>query len=98
MGKRKKTNIEKFIGQKVKYDNWGQMIFGQPKTGGDELILNVLDVSEDTEEVLSVRGWGAISHLFGNEDDAMKFQDELGQFYADAINEKLERLRNHKED
>lgn len=72
--------VEKFIG-KARYDKPGQMIFGQTEDG-DQLIVDV-------------RGWGAIQYLFKNKNGtydlnkAEKFQDELGQFITDAINEKL---------
>ncbi len=42
-----------------------------------------------------IRGWGAIQHLFKNPDGSIdfdaagKFQDELGEWIADAINQKL---------
>ena len=42
--------------------------------------------------ILDVRGWGAIQKLFkGNSQKAVDFQDELGAWFVDAINEKLER-------
>jgi hypothetical protein len=70
-----------FIGEKVTYDQQGQMIFG---VKGDDLQL-----------LLDVRGWGAIQHL--NVDNPEKFQDDLGQWFADAVNEKLNRERNKTE-
>jgi hypothetical protein len=65
-----------FIGDSVEYDKEGQIIWGV--TNGDELQM-----------LLNVRGWGAIQHLFDSQDDAAKFQDEVGQWITDAINEKL---------
>jgi hypothetical protein len=44
-----------------------------------------------------MRGWGHIQNMFRNEKDkidvdaAAKFQDELGQWVAEAINEKMEK-------
>lgn len=69
---------EDFIGDKAEYDKEGQIIWGV--TNGDELQM-----------LLNVRGWGAIQHLFDNQNDAANFQDEVGQWFTDAINEKLER-------
>lgn len=38
-----------------------------------------------------VRGWGALQNEFKTEDEAEMFQDEVGKFIADAINEKVRR-------
>ena len=71
-----------FIGDKATYDNAGQMIFAQ--TG------------DDLQMLLDVRGWGAIQNLpefRDSEQKAGKFQDELGEWIAEAINEKLQKER-----
>ena len=68
---------EDFIGSKVYYDDHGQMIFSDR---GEEKGVQLL---------LDVRGWGAIQHLPIKDPD--KFQDDMGKWIADAINEKLER-------
>lgn len=39
--------------------------------------------------IADIRGWGAIQQLFKKEEDAARFQDELGKWIADAINQKL---------
>ena len=80
------VKVSDFIGEKATYDESGQMIFGVDKKGGLQLIADV-------------RGWGAIQNLFKNSDgtikaEASKFQDELGEWLAEAINEKLEREKN----
>lgn len=78
------AKIKKHFGEKIVYDPQGQMIYGVDKNDG---ITRIADV----------RGWGAIQQLFkdakGNYDldKAGEFQDKIGQFIADAINEKLER-------
>ena len=53
---------------------------------------------EDNDEPFRVRGWGYIQNMFRNPktskidvDAAAKFQDEIAEFIADAINEKIER-------
>ena len=43
----------------------------------------------DFNRVCDVRGWGRISYM----EDPEEKQDSMGQFIADAINEKLERER-----
>lgn len=66
-----------FIG-KAQYDQEGQLIWGN-KSGGLQMLCEV-------------RGWGAIQHLFKSQEEAGKFQDYMGQFIAEAINEKIEKL------
>ncbi len=69
--------ILKFIGDKAVYDESGQMIFARR--------------GKDLQMLLNVRGWGAIQNLFKNENDAAAFQDAIGEWIADAINQKLEK-------
>jgi hypothetical protein len=78
-----------FIGVKATYDEHGTQIYGNNKKGEQQLILEV-------------RGWGAIQNLFNIKDKisldkAGKFQDEVGQWFVDAINEKLKRENSSKE-
>jgi hypothetical protein len=83
------ATITEFIGEKVIYDQMGQMIFGVNKHGSHQLIADL-------------RGWGAIQNLFmlnGGRIDMEKaeaFQDNLGQWIIDAINEKLEKEKTIK--
>ena len=80
--------IADFIGEKAVYDRQGQFIWGENSKGEWEMLANV-------------RGWGSIQQLFKSasgevdEDKAMKFQDELGEFIASAINEKLLSLKSN---
>lgn len=82
------TTIADFIGT-AKYDQMGQMIFGVQSDGNNQLIADL-------------RGWGAIQNLFMKKggqidvENAEKFQDNLGQWVVDAINEKLEREKTTK--
>lgn len=76
------NKIKKFIGT-AKYDQMGQYIWGVDKNDG-------------YQKIADVRGWGAIQHMFKTNDEAAKFQDDIGQFITDAINEKLERDGNTK--
>lgn len=62
------------------YDPFGTMIFA--KEGNDIQML------------ADVRGWGRIQHMFKTEQEAENFQDKVGQFIVDAINEKIERESN----
>jgi len=87
--------IKKFIGV-AKYDEWGGgYIWGIDKKNNHKMIAQIKKSSEEevkVNQVLSIRGWGAIQHMFKSEDDADEFQDELGHFIAEAINEKIARL------
>jgi hypothetical protein len=96
--------LKKFIGDSVKYDEWGGgYIWGKNKEG-DQMLAQVENVEEqipleglkdENEEIMpiiSVRGWGAIQHLFKTEEEAIEFQNELGIFIQDAINEKLKTI------
>ena len=49
------------------------------------------DEKEGLEMVAEVRGWGALKHEFETKEEAKKFQDEVGEFIAKAIREKVER-------
>lgn len=90
-------HIKSFIGDRVYYDEYGGgYIWGV--TGKREEVQMVAQV-EDVEEgnaVVSIRGWGGIQHLKNLPCSQEKFQDYLGEFIADAINEKLNRISDHK--
>ena len=79
--------VTDFIGAKATYDERGQTIWGVSKDGTYQKIANV-------------RGWRAIRNIFLtsagsiDEEKAMNFQDELGKWIVDAINEKLQREAN----
>ena len=71
--------IEKFIGIAKFDENGGGYIWGVDEDGGHEMIAEV-------------RGWGAIQDLFKTESEAAYFQDKIGMFIAEAINDKLKLL------
>ncbi len=77
-----KPTVIDFIGEKVTYDIHGQYLWGETEKDGMQMVGEL-------------RGWGAIQNLFKNPDGsidfpaAQKFQDELGEWIADAINQKL---------
>lgn len=65
----------------VYLDPFGTYLWSkQSKDGGSQMIGEV-------------RGWGALQNIFQNEVQAAAFQDEVGKFIADAINEKVARLK-----
>lgn len=80
-----KMRVEEYIENPVWYDKHGQMIFFKTKTAGHQILVDV-------------RGWGNIQNLpeFKKNGEyhfkeAGEFQDKVGQWIVDAINEKLER-------
>lgn len=85
--------IKRFIGDRVYYDEWGGgYIWGVVgKREEVQMIAQVEDV-EEGNAVVSIRGWGAIQNLKKLPCSPEKFQDYLGEFIAEAINEKMERL------
>lgn len=69
--------IEKWL-KNVKYDQYGgTYIWNEDEKGGLQMVA-------------TVRGWGALQNEFKTE-EAGKFQDEVGEFIAQAIREKVER-------
>ena len=84
--------IKKFIGDRVYYDEFGGgYIWGVVgKREEVQMIAQVEDV-EEGNAVVSIRGWGAIQNLKNLPCSPEKFQDYLGEFIAEAINEKMER-------
>ena len=70
--------VQKWFENGAVYGSDGQVIFA--KQG-----KNILQITAD------IRGWGYFRHLFETNEEAIKFEDEIGQFITDAINEKLER-------
>lgn len=81
------VKITDFIGEKVWFDDAGAgYIWGEEKDGGCQMIGEV-------------RGWGAIQNLFKNKNGSIDFkkaedfQDALGVWIADAIQQKLEKER-----
>ena len=81
--------VTDFIGVKATYHEDGQTIWGVSKDG-------------TYQKIGDVRGWGAIRKIFLtpdgsiDEEKAMNFQDELGKWIVDAINEKLQREANNE--
>ena len=76
---KKTVTVQSFIGDHAKYDEHGGFIWGVDKKG-------------DMQIIGEVRGWGAIQNLFKTQSEAADFQDNLGMFIAEAINEKLKSM------
>jgi hypothetical protein len=63
----------------VYYDQFGQYLWSKQ------------DANVGSQMVGEIRGWGALQNEFNTEEEASDFQDEIGKFIADAINEKVQR-------
>ena len=73
-----KITIKEWL-KDVYYDDFGQYLWSrQDADGGSQMIGEV-------------RGWGALQKEFKTQEESAKFQDEVGKFIADAINEKVKR-------
>lgn len=70
---------EEYLKGRFWYDPSGQMVFIERDYKQNQIFVDV-------------RGWGAIQHLFPNTEEgqkeAGKFQDAIGQWIANALNEK----------
>ncbi len=78
--------ITDFINGPVTYDKWGGQYFW------------INDPDGGTQMLAEMRGWGGIQNLCRkkglSEEEYGAYQDQLGDFIAEAINEKIERLKN----
>ena len=79
--------VTDFISGNVEYDKFGGQYFWiKMKNGGSQMLAEM-------------RGWGHIQNMFVKngkitEEEAGKFQDKVGDWIAEAINEKLEREKD----
>jgi hypothetical protein len=70
-------SVEKWLSD-VYYDEFGTHIWNREnKEGGSQLVADV-------------RGWGRLQNEFATQEEASKFQDEVGRFIAAAIREKIQ--------
>lgn len=73
-----KPTIKQWLLDGVQYDENGAMIWAKNNT------------TDEIRHVIDIRGFGSMLKTFKlDEAEAMRFQDDLGRFLADAINEKL---------
>ena len=75
---KKQTTLKEWL-KDVYYDAWGQRLWSKQ------------DADVGSQMIGEVRGWGALQQEFKTEEAAEAFQDEVGKFIADAINEKIQR-------
>lgn len=63
----------------VYYDEFGQYLWSKQ------------DADSGSQMIGEIRGWGALQKEFKTQEECAKFQDEVGKFIADAINEKIKK-------
>lgn len=71
------------------------LLNGKIKFGPDSGYIWLVEPDGNYIPICEIRGWGHIRHLFDNDKNhkkACKLQDEIGEFIAEAIKEKLEKL------
>ena len=74
--------LMEFFGKEAIYDDMSQKIWAKHADGGLQMIADI-------------RGWGAIQNLFKkkdgtiDEESAYAFQDGMGRWITEAINEKM---------
>lgn len=72
--------IQEWFRDGVQYDSEGTQIWAEERTKDAVYLHHVADI----------RGWGEMQNLFKLDmNKAAAFQDEVGKFVAEAINEKL---------
>lgn len=49
-----------------------------------------LTADEGDNHVANIRGWSSIRKMFATDEEAAKFQDQVGEWIADAITRKLQ--------
>lgn len=82
-----KPTIKDFLNGEIKFDPNGSGYFWIVKPDGNHEML----------ADMRIRGWGEIKNLFRSKaglidaEAAGNFQDDIGEFIAAAINEKIER-------
>jgi len=74
-------NVRSWIGN-ASYDYNGQMIFRENQGG--------------LRQFIDLRGWGAIRNAFKTEIEAAEFQDAVGEWVTNAINEQIKREELHE--
>lgn len=80
--------ITDLINGKVEYDKFGGQYFWIKKPEGGSQML------------AEMRGWGYIQNMFPftefGQKQAANYQDEIGEFIAEAINELLKRYKSNQ--
>lgn len=77
-----KPTVENWLSN-VSYDPVGQYLWNTQQNGERQMVADI-------------RGFGALEHMFETPKDVYNFQDKIGEFIAQAIQEKIERLKNNK--
>lgn len=68
--------IQKWL-KDVYYDDYGQYLWSKGDNG--------------LQMIGEIRSWGALQNEFKTEEESAAFQEKVGKFIADAINEKVQK-------
>jgi hypothetical protein len=71
--------------------NMVELIFGGTNQKGEQEMIAQIPQIKENKPVVSIRGWGSIQYM-KLPCKPEEFQDAIGKFVAEAINEKLEKL------
>lgn len=85
-----RNDIQNLITMKPTVETWLSNI-SYNKAG--KFIQNV-EQNEESTMVADVRGFYALEYMFDTPKDVYEFQDDVGEFIAQAIREKIEKLKN----
>lgn len=75
-----KPTVETWLSN-VSYDPLGQYLWNTEENGEKQMVADI-------------RGFGALQYMFDTPKDVYNFQEKVGEFIAQAIREKIERLKN----
>jgi len=64
----------------------GLYVWKKTSHKGDQMLLDI-----------EIHGWGALKHKFATYEEARAFQDRVGDFIAEAIQEKVTRMKSDTE-
>lgn len=85
--------IKEFLKGGVVFDDFtSRYLWANTSDGGVQMITELSKIKDNDESLGQVRGYGAIQYLFDDIESANEFQDELGRFIAESINDKLKTI------
>lgn len=84
--------IKQFLADGVEFDDYTGRYLWANTENGKQMVSELNRASKCDESIGRVRGYGAIQYMFNDENSINEFQDELGRFIAESINDKLKTI------